>query len=32
YWHFLFVIWLLLFALLTSSPETYKTIAQLCGF
>jgi cytochrome c oxidase subunit 3 len=32
YWHFLFVVWLLLFALLTSSPETYKTIAQLCGF
>jgi cytochrome c oxidase subunit 3 len=32
YWHFLFVVWLLLFALLTSSPETYKTIIQLCGF
>jgi len=32
YWHFLFVVWVLLFALLTSSPETYKTIAQLCGF
>lgn len=32
YWHFLFVVWLLLFALLTSSPDTYKTIAQLCGF
>ena len=32
YWHFLFLVWLLLFALLTSSPETYKTIAILCGF
>jgi cytochrome c oxidase subunit 3 len=32
YWHFLFVVWLLLFALLTSSPETYDTIARLCGF
>jgi cytochrome c oxidase subunit 3 len=32
YWHFLFVVWLLLFALLTSSPETYKTSAQLWGF
>ena len=32
YWHFLFVVWLLLFGLLTSSPDTYKTIAQLCGF
>jgi len=32
YWHFLFLIWLLLFALLTSSSETYNTIAVLCGF
>lgn len=32
YWHFLFLIWLVLFALLTSTPETYKTLAALCGF
>jgi len=32
YWHFLFLVWLLLFGLLTSTPETYKTIALLCGF
>ncbi len=32
YWHFLFLIWILLFALLTSSSETYNTIAALCGF
>lgn len=32
YWHFLFLMWLLLFFLLTSSPETYKVIAELCGF
>lgn len=32
YWHFLFAVWLLLFALLTSTPETYATIARLCGF
>ena len=32
YWHFLFVVWLLLFALLTSSPDTYAAIAKLCGF
>ncbi len=32
YWHFLFVIWLLLFALLASSPETYRTLAAMCGF
>lgn len=32
YWHFLFALWLLLFALLTSTPETYATIARLCGF
>lgn len=32
YWHYLFVVWLLLFALLTSSSDTYKTIAALCGF
>ena len=32
YWHFLFLVWLVLFALLTSTPETYKTLAALCGF
>lgn len=32
YWHYLFVVWLILFALLTSSPETYKTLAALCGY
>ncbi len=32
YWHFLLLIWMLLFALLTSSSETYRTIAVLCGF
>ena len=32
YWHFLFALWLALFALMTSSPETYRFIAQLCGF
>lgn len=32
YWHFLFLIWILLFVLLTSSSETYNTIAVLCGF
>jgi len=32
YWHFLFLVWILLFVLLTSSSETYNTIAVLCGF
>jgi len=32
YWHFLFLLWILLFVLLTSSSETYNTIAVLCGF
>lgn len=32
YWHFLFVIWLALFALLTRSAETYNTLAAMCGF
>ena len=32
YWHFLLIIWLLLFALLTSDTETFRTIAELCGF
>jgi cytochrome c oxidase subunit 3 len=32
YWHFLLVIWLLLFALLTSQPNTLNALAALCGF
>jgi len=32
YWHFLMGIWLVLFALLASSPDTYATLAKLCGF
>lgn len=32
YWHYLFFVWLILFTLLTSSTETFKTIAQICGF
>lgn len=32
YWHFLFVVWLILFSLLTSDAETYAYIAALCGF
>ncbi|WOH38406.1 cytochrome c oxidase subunit 3 [Thalassotalea fonticola] len=32
YWHYLFFVWLALFTLLTSSTETFKTIAQICGF
>jgi len=32
YWHYLFIVWLLLFALMTSSPATYKTLAALCGY
>jgi cytochrome c oxidase subunit 3 len=31
YWHYLFALWVVLFALLASSPETYKTIAAICG-
>ncbi len=31
YWHYLLALWLLLFAVLTSSPETYRAIAALCG-
>ena len=31
YWHFLLVIWMLLFALLSSSPGTYAAIAKFCG-
>jgi cytochrome c oxidase subunit 3 len=32
YWHFLLAIWLLLFALLTSSPDTINALAAMCGF
>lgn len=32
YWHYLLLIWLFLFALLTATPDTYKTIALICGF
>jgi len=32
YWHFLLLLWLGLFALLTGSPESYAAIAKLCGF
>lgn len=32
YWHFLLGVWLVLFALLTSSPETINTLAAMCGF
>ena len=31
YWHFLLGLWLLLFALLVSKPETYDAIAAFCG-
>ena len=31
YWHYLLVAWLLLFLLLTRSPETYRYLAALCG-
>lgn len=32
YWHFLLIIWLLLFGLLTSTPDTINALAALCGF
>ena len=32
YWHFLLGIWLVLFALLTSQPDTINALAALCGF
>ena len=32
YWHYLFVVWVVLFVLLASSPESYETLAALCGF
>ncbi|TQV86773.1 cytochrome C oxidase subunit III [Exilibacterium tricleocarpae] len=31
YWHYLLGLWLFLFALLVSTPETYKAIAAFCG-
>jgi cytochrome c oxidase subunit 3 len=32
YWHFLLAVWLVLFALLTSRPETINALAAMCGF
>ncbi|MEH6582271.1 MAG: cytochrome c oxidase subunit 3 [Halioglobus sp.] len=32
YWDFLLIVWLLLFALLTSTPDTINALAALCGF
>jgi cytochrome c oxidase subunit 3 len=32
YWHFLLVIWIVLFGLLASSSDSYQTIAAMCGF
>ncbi len=32
YWHFLLGVWLVLFALLSSSPQTINTLAAMCGF
>ena len=31
YWHYLLGLWFVLFALLTSTPQTYEAIARLCG-
>ena len=31
YWHFLLALWLLLFALLASPPESLAALAELCG-
>lgn len=31
YWHYLLGLWLVLFAVLTSTPETYRAIAAFCG-
>lgn len=31
YWHFLFAVWLAMFALLASSDETLNVLAALCG-
>ena len=32
YWHFMLLVWLGLFALLTSDSETFSTVAAWCGF
>ena len=32
YWHYLLGIWLVLFALLTSRPDTINALAAMCGF
>jgi cytochrome c oxidase subunit III len=32
YWHFLLGVWLVLFALLTSRPDTINALAAMCGF
>lgn len=32
YWHFLLGVWLMLFALLTSQPDTINALAAMCGF
>jgi cytochrome c oxidase subunit 3 len=32
YWHYLLLLWLFLFALLSATPSTYRTIAAFCGF
>ena len=32
YWHYLLVVWGLLFFFSVSSPETYKLLAALCGY
>ncbi|WP_160108394.1 cytochrome c oxidase subunit 3 [Pseudomonas izuensis] len=31
YWHYLLGLWFVLFALLTSTPDTYEAIARFCG-
>jgi cytochrome c oxidase subunit 3 len=31
YWHYLLAVWLLLFALLASTPDTLATLADICG-
>lgn len=31
YWHYLFILWLVLFFMLTRTPDAYATIAALCG-
>ncbi|UTW10174.1 cytochrome c oxidase subunit 3 [Marinobacterium rhizophilum] len=31
YWHYLLALWLVLFVVLSSSPQTYQVIAAFCG-